>query len=148
MLAVLGVGPKGAGHEARLVGRAELVAGRARQLGGFEVHLARQVGHLVVFLRDGGRAEGVGLDQVGTGREVGLVDVADDVGPRQRQQLVVALDVALEVLEALAAVLLLGELEALDHRAHRAVEDGDALCEDAGQGLAVGIDDGLHSPRL
>jgi hypothetical protein len=106
------------------------------------------VRHLVVLLRDGRRAEGVGLDEVGARREVALVDVADHVGPRQRKQLVVALHVAFEVLEALATVLLFGELEALDHRAHGAVEDGDALFEDAGECLAAGVDDGLHRPRL
>src|SRR5918993_1125286 len=67
-----------AGDEARLVGRAELVRRRAGQPGRLEVHLARQRRHPVVLLRDGGRAEGVGLDQVGAGREVALVDVADD----------------------------------------------------------------------
>ena len=44
------------------------------------------------------------------------------------------------VLEALAAVLRLAQLEALDHGAHGAVEDGDALLEQAGQGLAAGVD--------
>ena len=133
-----------AGDEARFVGRGELVAGRARQLGRFEVHLARQMRHLVVLLRDRGGAEGVGLDQVGTGRKVRFVNVRNHVGARQRQQLVVALHVALEVLEALAAVLRLGQLEALDHRAHRAVEDGNALREDLGQLLGAGVGDGLH----
>ena len=36
------------------------------------------------------------------------------------------------VLEALAAVVGLGQLVALDHRAHRAVEDHDALLEQPG----------------
>jgi hypothetical protein len=148
MLAVLGVGPKAPATKRGLSGVLNLSQAARASSGGFEVHLARQVGHLVVLLRDGGGAEGVGLDQVGTGREVALVDVADHVGAREREQFVVALHVALEVLEALAAVLLLGELEALDHRAHGPVEDGDALCKDAGQGLAAGVDDGLHSPRL
>ncbi len=55
--------------------------------------------------------------------------LADDVGPRQHQQVVVALQVARVILEALAAEVGLGQLVPLDHRAHRAVEDEDALRE-------------------
>ena len=132
-------------HEARLFGRAELVAGGAGQLGGFEVHLARQVRHLVVLLRDRGGAEGIGFDQIRARGQVAFVDVLNDIGPSQREQLIVAFDVPLEVLEALAAVLRFVELEALDHRAHRTIEDGDALGKDARQCLAAGVDERLHA---
>jgi hypothetical protein len=82
------------------------------------------------------------------GGQVALVDVADDVGPGQAQQLVVALDVFGKVLEALASaigagslapVLRLGQLEALDHGAHGAVEDDDAVLQDVGQRLGAGV---------
>ena len=43
------------------------------------------------------------------------------------------------VLEALAAVVGLVELVALDHRAHRAVEDHDALLQQRGQARAAGV---------
>ena len=62
-------------------------------------------------------------------------------GPRQHQQVAVVLQVLGVVLEALAAVVGLGQLEALDHRAHGAVEDEDALLEQVRQGLAAGVDD-------
>ena len=68
-----------------------------------DVHLAGDVRQAVVGLRDRGRAEGIGLDEVGAGGEVLLVDLGDDVRPRQRQQLVVALEVVRMVREALAA---------------------------------------------
>ncbi len=66
------------------------------------------------------------------------MDVADDVGPREAQQLVVALHILVEVLEAFAPVRRFVELEALDHGAHGAIEDGDALFEDGRQGLGTG----------
>ena len=48
---------------------------------------------------------------------------------RQHQQVVVAFDVVLEILEALAAIVGLAELVGLDHGAHRAVENEDARSE-------------------
>ena len=52
-----------------------------------------------------------------------------DVGARQDQQIVVALEILRVILEPLAAEVRLGQLVALDHRPHRAVEDEDALRE-------------------
>ena len=154
----LGCGAQGTGHKAGVVGRAELVAGGTGQLGRLEIHLTRQLGHAVVFLRDGGGAKRVGLDQVGTSGQVAFVDVADHIGARQAQQLVVALHIAGKVLEpvtcavwpgvALPPVLGLTQLEALDHGAHGAIEDDDALGEDGGQLGGAGVVKGLHSRLL
>ena len=57
------------------------------------------------------------------------MDAADQRRLRQREQVVVAAQVAAPAAEALAAELLLGEALALDHRAHGAVEDQDPLGE-------------------
>ncbi len=138
----LGRRAEGTGHEAGLVRRAVLVAGLARQAGGDHVHLVGQLRHLVVFLRDGGGAEGVGLDQVRARGQVLLVDLADDLGARQQQQFVVALHVHRMAGEALAAVLRLGQLVALDHGAHRAVQDQDALAQQRGQVGGTGVGQG------
>ena len=54
------------------------------------------------------------------------MDALDDVGPRQDEQVVVALQVVRMVAEALTAVVRLGERVALDHGAHRAVQHEDA----------------------
>jgi hypothetical protein len=118
--------------------------------------------HLVIALRHAGRAEGVGFDHVGAGSEIFLVNLADHVWLRQRQQLVVALQeqlatarlrkglmfaaaatcavresmlagAALEVLEALAAIILLGQLVLLDHRPHGAIQNQDALGQQVSQ---------------
>jgi hypothetical protein len=139
MLAVLGVGPRAPATKRGLSG----VLNDARR---GQVHLARQEAHLVVVLRDRGGAEGVGLDQVGARGQVALVDVADHVGPREAEQLVVALHVLVEVLEALTPVLGLAQLEALDHGAHGAIEDGDAVLQDVGQRLGAGVGGRFHAP--
>ncbi len=55
------------------------------------------------------------------------MDAADDVRPGQDEQVVVALQVAGLVGEALAAEVRLVQLVALDHGAHGAVEDQDAV---------------------
>ena len=51
-----------------------------------------------------GRGEGVGLDDVGAGLEIGDVNVADDVRLRQDQKVVVAAHVAGPAAEPLAAI--------------------------------------------
>ncbi|MPN12141.1 hypothetical protein SDC9_159453 [bioreactor metagenome] len=145
-----------------MIGPAELVAGRARQLGAPEVHLIGQVGHVIVLLRNRGRAKGIGLDQIGAGCQVFLMDVANHVGTGQRQQLVVALDVMGEVLEALArsigtgialaAILRLAQLETLNHGAHGSVKNDEALGKRCGQLLGSGVGGGgvrlAHRPPL
>ncbi|MNT44864.1 hypothetical protein D3C72_1814120 [compost metagenome] len=113
---------------------------------------------MVIVLRHSRCAKGVGFDQVGACGQVPLVNVANHVGPRDAEQLVVALHIARKVLEpvphragagvALAPVLRLAQLEALDHGAHGAVEDDDALGEDVGQLRGARVVEGLHSPLL
>ena len=61
------------------------------------------------------------------GLEVLLVDLGDDVGPRQHEDVVVAPQIVRMVREPLAAEIGFGQLMPLDHRPHRAVEDEDAL---------------------
>jgi hypothetical protein len=58
------------------------------------------------------------------------VDAGDDLGLGERQEVVVALEVARPVLEPLAAVALLGGPVALDGRAHGSVDHRDPVAED------------------
>src|SRR5690606_33910127 len=71
--------------------------------------------------------EGVGLGDVGAGGVVAVVQPRDDVRPRQAQDVVVALHLAVVVGEALGAEVGLVQALALDHHAPRPVEDQDAL---------------------
>ena len=83
----------GAGHPARPLGRRELVAHRAGQLGRRAGQLAGAVGQAVLGQDDRGRAEGVGLDHVAADLVEGAVHLGHDVGPGLDQQLVAALEV-------------------------------------------------------
>ena len=73
------------------------------------------------------RVEGIGFDDVCARFEIGIMDLTDDFGLGQHEEIVVALEVAREIFEALAPVASLVQLVALDHGTHRAVEDEDAL---------------------
>jgi hypothetical protein len=117
-----------------------LVGQAAREPGRGDVELVGQLGQAVFALRDARAVEAVGLEDVGAGLEVGLVDAADHVGPRDAEQVVVALEVLGVAGEALAAIVGFDQLAALDHGAHGAVEDQDALREKGAQlGAAIGL---------
>ena len=121
------------GHETRLVGRAEAVGRLAGDAGRGEVHLAGELGHAVVGLRDDRRTKGIGLDDVCAGSQIVGMNLGNHLRTGDREQLVVAFDVVGEVGQPLAAVVGLGELVALDHGAHGAVEDQDAPGEQLAQ---------------
>src|SRR5690606_22266232 len=81
----------------------------------------------------------------GAGVEVGAVDLLDRFRLGEREQIVVALEVAGPVREALAAEVGLAEALALDERAHRAVDDEETVAEVGGErrrgvGAKVGHD--------
>jgi hypothetical protein len=84
------------------------------------------IGDAVLAQRAEVGAETVGLDEVGTGGQVRLVDLTDDVRAGDVEDLVAAL-VALEVVET--------EVEALQHGAHRPVGNEDPAC--VGEQLVV-----------
>ena len=119
------------GDEPRAIGglRQPLVAGGTRDPRALEVQLVGERLQGIVGLHDRRAAERVRLDDVGAGGEVLLVDFANHVGPRQAEQVVVALEVLGVIAKAFAAKVLLGQVVSLDHRAHRAVEDQDAMGE-------------------
>ena len=124
-----------AGDVARALGgpRGHLVAHRAGQLRRLEVELVGELLHAVVGQRDRVGVEGVGLDEVGAGLEVLAVDAGDDVRLGEREQVVVADQVARPVREPLAAVARLVRSVPLDRRTHRTVDHEDALVERRGQ---------------
>jgi len=129
-----------AGDEARLVGRRVFVGNAARQFRRCDIEFESQFGQPVFRLRDARAVEGVGLDDVGARLQVGLVDTADHVGPRDAEKVVVALEVLGRSGKTLAAVVGLDQFFPLHHGAHGAVEDQDALRQQLAQfGAAVGL---------
>ena len=128
-----------AGDKARLaVFGGDALGGGARELGAVAVELIGEVRHVVVGLRDRGRGERVGGDDVGAGAQIFGVDVLDRLRLGQDQQIVVAADVAMEIRETLAAKRGLVILQALDHGAHGAVEHQDAFAGGREQGGSLG----------
>ena len=85
----------GAGDVARVIGRQRipLVHGRTRHARCRDVEFVRDGLEPVVGLRDRGAVERVGLDDVGAGLEVLLVDALDDVGAGQDEEVAVATQV-------------------------------------------------------
>ena len=76
-------------------------------------------------------AEGVGLDHVGARRKVGAVDLADHVGAREAQDVVVAQQRTGVGGKGVALEVGFSQAVSLDHGAHGAVQDEDAFVEEA-----------------
>jgi len=121
-------GPERTRHEARrAAARRGLVRCQPCEARGAVVELGHQRHRGVIRLRDRVGVERVGLDDVGARAQVGAVHVADDVRSREREDVVVAAQVAAVRTQPLAAEGGLVEAPLLDHRAHRPVEQHDAL---------------------
>ena len=109
------------------------VGGGARKARSLEAHLGRRTFERVIGLADRRRREGVRGCDVRARLEVRVVDLGDDLGRGQVQEIRVALDVVRVRGEALAAVLLLGESAAVDEHAPRPVEHEDSLGEECSE---------------
>ena len=108
---------------------------RQASLRAFNVDVVDEGFEVVVGLRDDLAAEGVGLDDVGTGFEEAAVDVGNDFGFGQAEHVAVALEVLVMVLEPLPAKIRLAQLEPLQRRPHRAVDDDNALLQQGFEGM-------------
>ena len=91
----------------------------AGDLGGAAVDLHRVVGQAPLLELEPRALEGVGLQDDRPRLEHGLVHALDDVGAIEHERLV--------ALALQPAVVLLGQVELLQCRAHAAVEDDDAF---------------------
>jgi len=120
-------------HGASGIGRFGFVGGLSRNPRGCVVQLLGDVLEPIVRERDAVRSKGIGFDEVGTRRGILPVDLSDDVRSREAEQVVRALQLDRVVLEAVAPEVFLLESVPLDHRAHGAVDDQDALLERFGQ---------------
>ena len=84
---------------------------------------------MIVCHADGRGRKGIGLDNVCAGREILRMDVADGLRLGNREQIVVAFERMRKILETLAPEICFREIVALEHCAHGAVEDEDALLD-------------------
>jgi hypothetical protein len=87
----------------------------------------------VVGLGDTGRREGVRRDDVRPSRQVRVVDGPDHVRAGQREEVVVAAQVAGMVAEPFSAEIRFGQAVALNQRPRRAVQDKDPLLQQGPQ---------------
>ena len=111
------------------------VAGRlARDLRRAAVDLERVLAQAPLLELQAGALERVGLDHLCAGFEHGFVDRLDYVGPVEDERLV--------ALALKPAVVLGGEVELLQGRAHPAVEDDDSI---TGRGYEISFGHSLHS---
>jgi len=115
--------------DAPRVRRHELVAYATGQPRGLDVQLGDDRFEVIVGLRNGLRVERIGLDDVGARLEKAAMNFRDDVGPREHEQIAVALEILVMFREPLAAKISLLELILLQCRAHRAVDDDDAFLQ-------------------
>ena len=110
----------GARDPAGALGRGELVADGAGQLGRPPGELAGPVAQAVLGQHDRGGAESVGLDDVAADLEERAVHLRHQVGPRLDEPLVAPFELG-------SAEVVGAEPEQLQVRPHGAVEDDDAL---------------------
>ncbi len=104
-----------------------------RQARAVAIELVDLILHPIIGLRDRGRREGVGLENVRARKRVGQMDVFDRLRLGQRQEIVVALQEAVAGMKTIAAEVLFIQIQALDLGAHRAINDQDALAGGAFQ---------------
>ena len=114
----LGRGAERAGDEARLVGSGVFIGNFAGQARCGKIQLMRAIGEIVLGKYDARRSKAVRLYYIATSIEKRGVNRADDVGPREHEQLIAAL-LAPKILGCQIALLHIG--------AQRAVEDQHAL---------------------
>ena len=69
------------------------------------------------------------LDDIRSGFEEAFVDVADDVGPRQGEDIAVVEEILVVFRKALTSCVLFGQSVTTDSRAHGPVEDEDSFGE-------------------
>ena len=115
------------------------VGGLARQFRRRSIQLVDVVLETVLVQRDAVAVEGVGLDDVGAGREIRAVDVEHHVGPR-------AVEVLVAAFERGSAEIGRREVALLQHGAHGPVEYEDTLLQDVGERLYALLGCG-HSGR-
>ena len=119
--------------------RTEFIAGLARDTCGLKVEFIREFGQVVIALRNGRRTKGIGFDHICTGSQIALMHFTDHVWAGERQELVVAFYVFAMLSKSWATKICLRQFVALNHRAHRAVQNHHALAQEPSKVGTTGI---------
>jgi hypothetical protein len=105
---------------------ANLVGDSPRETRSLQIQLPDQGFHSVVGLRHGRGIESIGGNDVRAGQQVFTMDACDDLGLRDRQQIIVAAQIAAPVDKTLTSKIRLGQPMPLNHRAHGTVQNDQA----------------------
>ncbi len=100
----------------------------------FATRSARIV-HEELALRDAGRAEGIRFDDVGARLEKAAMDVPHHLGLRQREEIAVVQQIFAGLSKARAADVGFAHVVGAQRGAHRPVDDGDSVLEQAAEGM-------------
>ena len=142
--------PQGTGDITRSVGGFgfHCIAGFAGNARTFQIKLIRQVLHVVIGLRDRGRGKCIGADNVAAGLQISGVNIADNIGLAQCQEIIIAFYIDMKIGKARPAIILFRQIMALDHRAHRPVKDHDAAADNLTQQLVSAFTIPTHTTSL
>ena len=124
--------PDAAGHEPGLIRipAGVVVGGPSRQLGGRPVQLVDVLLETELLQSDRRGVEGVGLNDIGAGLQVGPVDLLDHPRLGCHQHLGAVLQMVIVAGEPAAAHVFLGQLVGVDQSPHRSVKDHDSAGQD------------------
>ena len=75
-------------------------------------------------MRNGGAAERVGLEDVGAGREILPMDIANHIGARQREHIAIALEIVPMIAEPVSAKVRFVQLDALAEQRLKTFDKG------------------------
>ena len=122
------------GHKTGFVGvlARYFVGGFAGKPGRLIIQFIHQILHVIISHGNGGTTEGVGLDNVRTGLKVLDVNLPNNVGAGQRQQVVVPFYIMWKIGKTRSPIVGFGEIMALDHGAHCTVENQNTFVKEVG----------------
>ena len=117
------VGGPDAGHnEARPVGCGEFVSHRPCQTHGSLIDFLHQMFAMIISQRDALTAECIGADDVCSGLQITPVDIGYHIGAGEREHIIVALHLPLDVGKQIAPEILLLQPIRLNHSAHGTIK--------------------------
>ena len=134
------VGPMEPATKRGFAGRGEFVGGLARKFRGAPADLVRLLAEPILGKHDRRAAERIRFDDVRPGFEIFAVDSQHHVRPGDHEILVAAFQMR-------AAEILRRQVLLLQHGAHRAIQDEDALAEQFAKGQAL-LDKVSHVFRI